>query len=528
MGNTLLVEFGEAIIGWWGVSSVALAIVVIALFIGIRFARAIGPQIRQVEQACEKLEETEGEEGFAADFHEIDEALRANPTMEHAWHEFSETLIFPKPEDETEKVRNTQKASAYFNRGSLLGGLNLRFYNALPNLLTGSGIMFTFIGLVVGIGLAGGGLASDDIDQQRQALQQLLGGAALAFVTSIVGLFTSMAFSWYEKHHVHRFDRLCARLTRALDARLERVTPEYLAQENLTLTRQQTRAMESFGDKLAFQIAQAVDEKVTQPMGPWMERLTEAVEGLRSDRESSNEAVLEKMVGQFQESLTGAAGTEMEQLGQTLNELNQGLQNQIETADKRFRENEEASARAMQEMQEVFNGGIAQLRETIDGFSRTLDSVKQLNADSSAIADRLNQMLEQVSQAQQALTETASPLREAADQFGETSQTLKEVGSQIDSASTANSKAVEEIRQVQEQVRSNWQAYQERFDQVDQSLARTFEEIDNGLSRYAQNVQEFITSLDKHTGEIVSSLSGAISELNESVEDLAEANRRAS
>jgi len=436
-------------------------------------------------------------------------------------------LLFPGIEDDAERIRNTEKPTGFFNRNSLLGGLNVRFYNALPNILTGSGIMFTFIGLVAGIGLASQGLASEDISKQHEALQQLLGGAALAFFTSIVGLFTSISFSWFEKHYIHDFDKQCARWNRGLDERLERVTPEHLHQESLNTARQQTRVMEGFTEQLAFQISKAVDEKVTQPMGPMLERVIEAVEGLRQDRESSNEAVLQELVERFSESVTGAAGTELQQLGDTLGQLNQGLQEQIETAEQRHRETEEASAKAMQEMQQVFNDGVSQLQQTMDGFNQTLESVKQLNADSSAIADKLQQMLEGVNESQRALADTAQLFQETAKQFGETSETLDEVGHQIDSGTSAMVQAVDEIKQVQEQVRNSWEAYQERFEQVDQSLARTFQEIDEGLSRYTQSVQEFVQGLDRHTSDIVGHLSGAVSELKESVEELSEANSKA-
>lgn len=522
-----LTTLGKGLTSWWGVSSVGAAIVLIAVSFALSFWLAIRPRIAHVNSACKRLEKASDEEGFAREFDDIDEEIRKDPYMGHAWHEFSETLILPGIEDEIEKIWNTEKPTTFFNRNSLLSGLNIRFYNALPNLLTGSGIMFTFIGLVAGIGLASQGLASDKIEQQRQALDWLLGGAALAFSTSIVGLLTSIIFSWFEKHKIHQFDKYCARWNRSLDERLERVTPEHLHRESLQNVRQQTRVLEGFTENLAFQIAKAVDEKVTQPMEPMMERVAQAVEGLRQDRDSSNEAVLQRMVEEFKESVTGAAGTELQQLGGTLEQLNDSLGEQIQKAEQRHQENEEASQKAMQEMQQVFNDGVTQLQQTMEGFNQTLESVKQLNADSSAMADKLQQMLEGVNESQQALAETTQPLQDTARQFGETSQALQEVGNQIDSGASAMAQAVEEIGQLQEQIRNSWQAYQERFEQVDQSLARTFQEIDEGLSRYTQSVQEFIQGIDRHTGEIVSQLSGAVSELQESVEELSEANSKA-
>jgi hypothetical protein len=59
-------------------------------------------------------------------------------------------------------------------------------------------ILGTFIGLVAGIYLASTNLASDNIVLAKQAMQQLLHGASLAFITSIFGLSSSIVFSWRE------------------------------------------------------------------------------------------------------------------------------------------------------------------------------------------------------------------------------------------------------------------------------------------------------------------------------------------
>lgn len=526
--HALLIQIGEVLTSWSGISIVSIVIILFATFHAIRFYRYIHRRIEYVESACKKIEQFEGEKGLAENFDYIDKEIREIPNMEHAWHEFTETLLFPSMEDSEEKIRNTKKPSAYFNNNSLLSGLNIRFYNVLPNILTGSGIMFTFIGLVAGIGLASQGLASDNIAQQRHALEQLLSGAALAFMTSIMGLVTSIIFSWIEKHNVHKFDKVCSQWNRGLDARLEQVTHEQLAKENLVHISQQSRVIETFTDQLAFQIAKAVDEKVTQPISPIMERMVEAVEGLRQDNNSSNEAVLQQVVEKFSETLTGAAGTELEKLGNTIGQLTEGLQQQIDTADKKNRETEESFAKATHDMQQVFNDGISQLQTTLDSFEHTLSSVKQMNSDCNSIVEKQQQMLDMMNESQKNLSETVKPIQNVATQFGDTSDILLEVGEKIVSASEANSQAVQEIKQFQEEITNIWQSYKERFDQVDQSLARTFQEIDEGLSRYNNSIQEFIQGIDTYTSNIVGQLSGAISELQESIEDFSEANNRGS
>lgn len=58
--------------------------------------------------------------------------------------------------------------------------------------LTGIGVVGTFLGLSIGVGGASSGLASPDIQVARSAMSDLLSGAQLAFVTSLMGLFFSL------------------------------------------------------------------------------------------------------------------------------------------------------------------------------------------------------------------------------------------------------------------------------------------------------------------------------------------------
>ena len=61
-----------------------------------------------------------------------------------------------------------------------------------PSILTGLGIIGTFLGLSIGVGSASSGLASPDISVARNAMSQLLEGAQLAFLTSLSGLFFAL------------------------------------------------------------------------------------------------------------------------------------------------------------------------------------------------------------------------------------------------------------------------------------------------------------------------------------------------
>ena len=85
--------------------------------------------------------------------------------------------------------------SRYLNDASIIfPEISFSFYQSVPNLLTGLGILGTFIGLAFGVGAASSGLASSMPSEITASLQQLLDGASLAFLTSICGISSSILF----------------------------------------------------------------------------------------------------------------------------------------------------------------------------------------------------------------------------------------------------------------------------------------------------------------------------------------------
>jgi len=75
--------------------------------------------------------------------------------------------------------------------------LNLRMINSIPGIMTGLGILGTFIGLIIGISsihITKGEILLNDI-------QSLLSGMNIAFLTSIVGIILGLYWILNEKRH---------------------------------------------------------------------------------------------------------------------------------------------------------------------------------------------------------------------------------------------------------------------------------------------------------------------------------------
>ena len=514
----------------------------------------------------------EGKEGFARKFEDFHELISRNPILTHAWDEYNETLI-KNPELMPLSVRNTRPASNYFSRNNVIGDrLNLRFYSAMHNLLTGTGILGTFVGLVAGIWLASSGLAAAEIATVKDALQQLLNGASLAFMSSIAGLVSSMLFSWKEKYWVHRLDSSLRNWNAELESRLLLVTDESLNAEQLAGQRQQTEILTEFTNQLAFQIAEEFQEQMGRSVGPVMERLVSAVEGMREDQRCLNDDLLKQMVDKLSDSLNGAAGDELSALGETIHSLNEQLSGQFDSLVERQREMDESATKArvdfvnvvkwsteemhssigealesvvdkiggmvdglagelktaaretaasLLEAGQKFHGVIDKLNEALEGTSGTAEKYEELLSDT---ADAISQ----INMASEAISKVIGPMEKSTAGLCLSADTFKDAGGEMKASVEGIGQVVGDLKSMQEGIQSSWRDYASRFEAVDEDLGKVFSTLSVGLEQYADQVRAFVEQLDKHTGSIVSDLAGANAELTSAVEDLVDALQRKS
>lgn len=559
-------EFATSTIG---IVAICLLIVTAALgWYWLGFRRRISPLTRDLRRACFVIEEVEGPAEFAAAFHDLDERIVGNRLLNASWREFKQTLLFPESDDD-QVVGSVQPPGYHFRRDALLGQrLNLRLYNAIPNLLTGAGILGTFIGLVAGIYLASHGLASDDINEAKSAMQALLNGASLAFITSIVGLLSSIIFSIFEKHRVHDFDAFLGRWIGGLEKRLQRVTPEGIARQQLVQARQQTEVIQGFTDQLAFQIADAFDQKLQEhiaaSVAPALMQLVQGIEGLRLDRRQSDEAVLERLLTRFTSELNGAAGTEMESLATTLSELNSKLQEQTTAAEAHHRANQEAAEASMERLSRLFTEGterfqehvtnsvgmmsesmekvLAQLtqqqnlanadankrikvlgeafNQAIAGLQDTLGQMREISASNHEAARMVNSLVQGLDEAAQRIQGLSAPIQKAAEQFERTGDGLSRQVEALGKAAGMVSNATAELQASNSETRAAWVDYRERFEGIDKALDGAFAVLTEGVQAFTTQVGEVLGQLDQHTAEITGKLGGAIQELGETVEEL--------
>ncbi|CUS35350.1 hypothetical protein [Candidatus Nitrospira nitrificans] len=136
------------------------------------------------------------------DLHALDRAVRSEQDFARDWFSYRKTLAVEQPAWFLEPTVHSQRAaSEFFSFESLCAAhLNVRFYRQLPAFMTGMGLMFTFLAILIGLSkLHANGSEIDGI-------QGLINGLSGKFVTSIVGLACANAFTLLEHSFWHRLD----------------------------------------------------------------------------------------------------------------------------------------------------------------------------------------------------------------------------------------------------------------------------------------------------------------------------------
>ncbi len=496
--------------------------------------------ILSLEEAKDKIKEYGTPQEFANHFEEFNSWSKDHSVIGPLWQEYAETLILPEDEANT-VIYQTVGAHVVFNDATVIQrNLDLRFYNAFPNYLTGAGILGTFIGLVAGIYLAQEGLASNDMNLMRQALGQLLGGASAAFWTSIVGLGCSIAFSTLEKSWIHSIQKVIGEFNKLLNERVLYISIEQLSHRALNEAQSQTRELRRFNNELAVSIATALDEKLAGRLSPALDKLIHAVEGLRTDRASSNEQALKNMIDEFRSTLIGATGTEMKALAGTMEGLNEGLRS-ISEALAQSRQGLLdglecgliAFLQGTEDMTKQLATGIAPLQDSIESLSKVVEMARETMQEGQRMGERwvdisskatgevaaslshLQDTHEKVHFSIRGLSGATEKMNSLLESFADGILALQTVSNQMVETSASLKRHTDRITEV-------WDDQRVRFEGLDESLANAFEVMNSGVQGYIDRVQKFAHEMDSLFGKAIQDLGGAIGEFEESITNLQE------
>lgn len=521
------------------IAAVVLTLMVWALWSGIELWRGTWRLVRCLDAARARIEATPDAAGFAADYETIAAALAADRVLGSRWTEFATTLL--PPPIPNRPVRTSRRPDEWFDLGLLRAqeiAVDARYHAAMPNLLVGAGLLFTFLGLAAALSSAGGIVAEGATQASRNAaLQHLLDAASFKFVTSVVGLALSIVYALVRKRRMRAVEHALDRFLEALDARMPLLTPVAAQQEATTLLAGLNDKIDVFTNQLAVAIGDALDTAFDKRLGEHIGPLTTAMQTLAESLRGRSEDTMKAMLDEFMRRLEGSSGERMAQvveslakLATRLDELQSGL---TQAARQMATAAEEMAAR----MGQGADAALSRITENMSGLAGTLQRlVDQTRTAGTDAARELGGTLEKAGQSAAdklvaaaedagarlgreaaalaaASTALATRIGELQHATGEAARPLAAAGSDLRAMTEAATAALRPLHDVATQLAeaahrigaaqtasaelaARLDAAGRRFEGVDQSLGSVLEKMQANLVHMIEQISTFVRTID--------------------------------
>jgi methyl-accepting chemotaxis protein len=392
----------------WATISIAILCFVWAVYRTVQFYRRTDRYLKFIKEA----EKTRDISRFRTDW-----IKGEGEPLAHAFNAMLVSVPVPGKPLERE-VKRSGNAYEVFNPGSLASGLvGSRFLLSVPAILTGLGVLGTFVGLQIGIGSLE--LDSSQIDNLEKSIAPIIKGSSTAFATSVWGVVCSLLFTVAEKFLEWMALGKIKRMQNRLDALIPRYTPEE------SMIELQRAAAESEG--ILKGLAVAIGDEMQKAMNRLGSSITEAVK--------------ETLGGQAQTLGDGAAKL----MSAALTDELANLRNSVTGMADGFKAD--------------FLGASTQLGTTLSGFEGTLKGVEGAVSSSQEAMAQAVERLTAHEEVVKKLEEGALRLKEAAvelanmrDTFALSSQKNSEAASAQEKAATANIGVTEQLQAISDKL----------------------------------------------------------------------------
>lgn len=416
----------------------------------------------------------------------------------HQWNEFEGTLHdqyeIVEGEQLVKKSRATTPSSYYFSSQSVVDTpLHAEYYKHLPGILTGIGIIGTFMGLMFGL------YAFDPSapEKVQESVSGLIRDVFYAFIGSLLSIGCAMVVTHYEKEKLRLCYDLLEKLTDEIDGLFHAgVGEEYLA--DLVRTSQessvQTRMLkDSLVTDLREMLQNLVDTQIRESL-----KLAETLSG--SYRDSGNmlagqisqsiESSFREPLEKIAQSVSSASGDQSKVVGSMLQEVLVAFMAKLETT----------FGQQFQGLSSMLEQSVNSMQQMQNGFAALVSDLRDASVSSSqAVSQQLSKTLQDMHASQDvmhaALNEMVGTMQAAVENMGSQGA---EAGGKI-AAQLEKMFADGELRQ------------QKMTDQMDAFVQHMQDSVGRGQTDTMQQIAGTVSQLEQQMQAMVSGIGESIS-----------------
>lgn len=493
-GNALVISgFSSLILLWAGIAS-------------FRLHRGVNRLCRAADASTATLARTPARaREFAGSYEQVATDLQDAAVVGPAWRDWSATVI--TPETPGIPVRSTSRPNTYFSLDLLrYCRINPRLHAAMPNLLVGIGLLLTFAGLAIALSSAGS-IADQSVSaaERQSGLKNLLDVASAKFLTSLVGLLCSLAYTIFRGAELDKAERSLDRFLAALEERIPLATPATLQAEANGLLDKLLTVQSQFGNDLAVNIGGLLDNALDQRLGEHIGPLREAIEKLSEGIGTKSEDTLRTLLEQFRMMLQGSAQTHMEKLADALAGTSAGMEQIRAGLSEAAGRMASAADQIAEQMGRNAEQAMSRITQQMEGLVGELRSL----AEQSRTAGN------------DAMAQAAARIAEAGDSFGNAAraistsleQTVQGITERLGGeAEAATRRMAEELTKAISSMRDLADQNRTASDEATQAMADRIGQAAAGFERSAAQVAEALAS---GAGDAAGRLTVAVEELRD-------------
>ncbi|MGX9553613.1 anti-phage ZorAB system protein ZorA [Pseudomonas aeruginosa] len=484
----------------WFWSATALIFGLSLYFLFVRFRR-----FRTRLRALRSLLEGQSKETLALSRRETMQKAQGldAPNVGMLWREFDESLVLSSDQ---KHLFNTLDAEHFFNARTLAPGLTAsRLLAAAPSFLVAIGVLGTFVGLTVGLeGLVG---TSDEIEALKGGINKLISGAAVAFMTSVWGVFFSLLLNFVEK----MFERSALGQIQQLQHDIDFLYPRIPAEQSLVHIAEYGKESKEALQELHERIGDRLQETLNGMSEAMQTALTDAlnnimapaIQTLVSTTSQQSTQVLEKLVGNFMDGMTSVGREQGLQMQQAAADVNAAVSGMSERLNQLFSSLNEQQGRQMEVAQQQ---------------SAAFET--QLQRISGSAEERQAQMEQRFAELMSGLTNQLQTQLGTAQQRDEERQVLFE--RLLGQASSSQTAMLEQFSSsTREQMQAMAEAGNERHSNLEKVFSRLMMNLNTQLDSQMgaaeqreqarqQRFQEQLDQVSTHQQELLSGLASAV------------------
>ena len=440
----------------------------------------------------------------------------------------------------------------------------------IGGMMTGLGILGTFIGLTIGLQ----NFKSNTAEEMMETIEPLIDGIKVAFLTSIYGMLASLGFNFY-----YRF--LSREATDSLDNFIQlfydKVKPR---SDNEGFTRlidlqnQQNDSMKQFAEDIALSLSeqlnqtfipalqgidqsmqkqsevlpQAVGQAIGEAIIPAFQTIESSFGDMTERLAKMQDQSMEQVANNFVTHMDEAMGNQMTRLGESLEKICEWQETMSEKMQSMADEMVTSGERlvginsTLNESAEKFKGYIEQLDTAQTSLTEYYGQIMSNCKSISEMTEEQNRALQETIEKSKEVVKTVSVISAAFDEqiaaiseslndaSGEISDSLKKqereisdaMKEQLATAASLYSEYSEQIRRDAEMIRRIENSFTENTSNVVAAFNESSKVLQQSSKDLSQNLDSAMSrtfkQIDTELAEIVSHLSGTIIEIKETTE----------